>query len=420
MNPVNQNVMSIGQPDVPSKASAAGGWLTEMARHRIFSILEGLSEVYLKVVQDGRQTVFGESSNSPELEATVWVHDPVFFKAIALRGSMGAGEAYMEGLWSCDDLTAVLQLFARNHNLLNSVDSGLGRSLVPIYRLLHRLRRNTRSGSRRNIAEHYDLSNDFFSLFLDERMMYSCAYFESDESTLGEASAAKIERICRKLKLGPQDHLIEIGSGWGGFAVYAASRFGCRVTTTTISEEQYWLAKERVCEAGLNRQVTVLLEDYRDLKGKFDKLVSIEMIEAVGRGFLGEYFRKCSDLIRGDGLGLIQAIVMSEEFYEDSKKSVDFIQRYIFPGSDIPSITGLKDALREASKLRLTETEDITHHYAETLRLWRLRFLDKLHDVRRMGFSDRFIRMWEFYFCYCEAGFRERHIGDIQLLLKKS
>jgi cyclopropane-fatty-acyl-phospholipid synthase len=333
---------------------------------------------------------------------------------------MGAGESYMDGLWSCDDLTSAVQIFARNPHLLKTVDSGLGRSMMPVFRLIHRLKRNTRRRVRQNIAEHYDLGNEFFSLFLDKSMMYSCAYFESEESTLEQASLVKMDRICTKLKLVPTDHLIEIGTGWGGFAVHAASRFGCRVTTTTISEEQFRFARDRIHKAGLDNQVTVLQEDYRDLRGNYDKLVSIEMIEAVGHDFLGEYFRKCSNLLHPGGLGLIQAITKAEQFFEESKKSVDFIQRYIFPGSDIPSIMSIKEGLEEAPELRLSDLEDITRHYAETLRLWRMRFFDNVHEIKAMGFSEKFIRMWDFYFSYCEGGFREGHIGDVQLLLEKA
>jgi cyclopropane-fatty-acyl-phospholipid synthase len=333
---------------------------------------------------------------------------------------MGAGESYMDGLWSCDDLTAAVQIFAKNPHLLKTVDSGLGRSLMPLYRMLHRLKRNTRRGSRQNISEHYDLGNEFFSLFLDKSMMYSCAYFDTEESTLGQASLAKMDRICRKLELGPNDHLIEIGTGWGGFAIHAASRFGCRVTTTTISEEQFRSARDRIRKAGLDEQVTVLKTDYRDLRGNYDKLVSIEMIEAVGHDFLGEYFRKCSSLLHPGGLGLIQAIIKAEEFFEESKKSVDFIQRYIFPGSDIPSLTSIREGLKEAPELKLSDLEDMTSHYAETLRHWRMRFSDRLQEVRELGFSEKFIRMWDFYFSYCEGGFREKHIGDVQLLLEKA
>lgn len=420
MDPVRENTLSLDQPKVSLRTPARTGLLTELTRRRIYSTLEGIREGCLKIVFDGKLSVFGNPSKSSGLEATIWVHDAEFFRGIGLRGSMGAGESYMDGLWSCDDLTAAVQIFAKNPHFLKTVDSGLGRSLMPLYRLMHRLKRNTRRGSRQNIAEHYDLGNEFFSLFLDKSMMYSCAYFDSEESTLGQASLAKMDQICTKLELGPTDHLIEIGTGWGGFAIHAASRFGCRVTTTTISEEQFRFAQGRVLKARLEDQVTVLQEDYRDLRGSYDKLVSIEMIEAVGHDFIGEYFRKCSDLLHTGGRGLIQAIIKSEEFFEGSKKSVDFIQRYIFPGSDIPSLTSIEDGLKEAPELRLSDLEDITRHYAETLRHWRIRFFDNVHEIKAMGFSERFIRMWDFYFSYCEGGFRERHIGDVQLLLEKA
>ncbi|UCF39359.1 MAG: class I SAM-dependent methyltransferase [Acidobacteriota bacterium] len=391
-----------------------------LVRRRIFDLLNQLEGGILRLVIDGDVKVFGRLDASDGLEATIFVHDERFFTAIAFRGSMGAGESYMDAYWTTDNLTALIQIIARNRRLMSSVDSGLARLVSPLYRLAHRLRRNSNRGSRRNIAEHYDLGNEFFSVFLDETMMYSAGFFESESSSLRQASVAKVERICQKLKLNPADHLIEIGTGWGYFAIHAARHYGCRVTTTTVSEEQYRWAVRRVKDAGLESRIEVLLQDYRDLRGSYDKLVSIEMIEAVGHEFLGVYFRKCSELLRPNGLGLIQAITMAEEFYERSRQSVDFIQRYIFPGSDIPSLSSLKDWIGRSEGLSLLGEEDLTAHYAETLKLWRERFLAGTSEIRSQGFPDRFLRMWDFYFSYCEGGFRERHIGDYQLLLSKA
>jgi cyclopropane-fatty-acyl-phospholipid synthase len=326
----------------------------------------------------------------------------------------------MNGLWDCDNLTAVIRIFARNRHLLDSIDGRLGKVGAPLYRLLYALRRNTRSGSRRNIHRHYDLGNEFFQLFLDETLTYSSAYFESEAMSLRDASLAKIDRLCDKLELSTDDHLLEIGTGWGGFAIRAAQRHGCRVTTATISREQYNLARERVENAGLSDRITVLLKDYRDLEGTFDKLVSVEMIEAVGYPFLEDYFRKCDALLRPGGRMVLQAITIADEFLEPAMRSVDFIKHYIFPGSALPSLNLMRSIVERATRFRWSEVEDITSHYVLTLRLWRERFHEAIERVRSMGYSEEFIRMWDYYFCYCEGGFSERHIGDVQLTLDKS
>jgi cyclopropane-fatty-acyl-phospholipid synthase len=286
-------------------------------------------------------------------------------------------------------------------------------------RFYHYLRRNTKAGSQKNIEAHYDLGNDFFELFLDETLTYSSGVFEKENMTLREASAAKYDRICRKLELGPEDHVIEIGTGWGGFAFHAVSHYGCRVTTTTISQKQFDLATQRVRDAGLDDRITVVLKDYRDLEGQFDKLVSIEMIEAVGHQFYDTYFETCSRLLKSEGMALIQAITITDQVYDQHKNSVDFIKRYIFPGSTIPSITALMNSMTRASDFKLFHLEDITSSYVKTLQQWRKRFLERLDQVRALGYSDAFIRAWNFYLTYCEAGFHERYIGDVQMLLVK-
>jgi len=293
---------------------------------------------------------------------------------------------------------------------------------VPLQKTLHWMARNTRGGSSRNIQAHYDLGNDFFQLFLDPTMMYSSGIFEHLQMTLEEASIAKLERICRKLDLKPGDRVIEIGTGWGGFAMHAARHYGCHVTTTTISPSQHAMARERIAAAGLSEQIDLLLTDYRDLGtrgGQYDKLVSIEMIEAVGHHYYDTYFRQCSELLKPEGAMLLQAITIADQQYEVAKNSVDFIQRYIFPGSCIPSVTAISDSLARVTDLRLTHLEDIGPHYATTLRLWHDNFDAQLDAVRALGYPETFIRMWQFYLCYCEAGFIERVIGDAQLLLIK-
>jgi len=299
------------------------------------------------------------------------------------------------------------------------MDSGAARLIAPIRKLLHWVNRNTRSGSRRNIAAHYDLGNDFFRLWLDPTMMYSSAVFERDDMSLEEASLAKLDRICRKLELSPNDHVLEIGTGWGGFAVYAASQYGCRVTTTTISREQYEYAKQRVEEAGLQDRVELLLKDYRDLDGKYDKLVSIEMIEAVGNEFMDTYFDQCARLLREDGMMLLQAITIADQRYKSALKSVDFIQRYIFPGGFLPSVTAILQSVTASSNMRIYHLEDIGAHYAETLKRWREAFARNLNRIWSMGYGEEFLRMWHYYYCYCEGGFKERAIGTVQVLFVK-
>ncbi|MEZ5364269.1 MAG: cyclopropane-fatty-acyl-phospholipid synthase family protein [Bryobacterales bacterium] len=366
---------------------------------------------------DGEQTRrFGQPG---ELRATVTVQDPAFYLDVAFGGTLGAAEAYIQGRWSCDNLTQLCRIFARNLDVTDDLERGWARLLAPAARGFHWLRRNTKAGSTKNIQAHYDLGNDFFQLFLDPTMNYSCGIFESPDDSMEEASLAKMDHICRKLDLRAGDHLLEIGTGWGGMAIHAAAWYGCRVTTTTISREQHKLATERVWDAGLEGRVEVLLCDYRDLQGKFDKIVSVEMIEAVGHEFLPEYFRTCGRLLKPDGALLVQGITMGDNRYESYRKSVDFIQRYVFPGSCLPSVTAMCAAAGEASDLRPAHLEDLTPHYAETLRRWRHAFFENLHEVRRLGYSDAFIRLWEFYLCYCEAGFDEGTCGDVQILFTK-
>jgi cyclopropane-fatty-acyl-phospholipid synthase len=307
----------------------------------------------------------------------------------------------------------------RNRHVLEGLDSGLSLFATPLRKLLHAWNQNTEAGSRRNIAAHYDLGNDFFKLFLDDTLMYSCALFERPEMTLQEAQIAKLDRICQRLDLQPTDRVIEIGTGWGGFAIHAASRYGCHVTTTTISENQHRLAAERIRAAGLEDRITLLQQDYRQLEGRFDKLVSIEMIEAVGHHYYPSFFRQCAELLKPDGLMLVQAITINDRQYRRARDEVDFIKRYIFPGSCIPAISALLDAAARASDLQLIHLDDIGPHYAITLQRWRAAFLAQLEAVRAQGYSEAFIRLWEFYLAYCEGGFAERALGDVHLLMAK-
>jgi cyclopropane-fatty-acyl-phospholipid synthase len=355
----------------------------------------------------------------PIVEVTIL--DPSFYSAAAFGGSVGIAEAYIDGAWACSDLAALIEIITVNADAMERLEGPLARVFAPVSRLAYWLERNTRSGSRRNIQAHYDLGNEFFSLFLDPSLTYSCAIFENGASTLEAAQREKIDRACRKLDLQPTDHLLEIGTGWGALAIHAASNYGCRVTTTTISDEQYRLASARVREAGLADRVVVLKRDYRDLPmpypATFDKLVSIEMIEAVGREHLGEFFQACSACLKPTGAALIQSIVIRDRYFERAARRRDFLKKYIFPGSCLPGVSVMLNEIRDRSDLRLWHLEDIGPHYATTLKVWREAFLARLDDVRRLGFEDRFIRMWEYYLAYCEGAFRARHVGDVQMLL---
>jgi cyclopropane-fatty-acyl-phospholipid synthase len=389
-------------------------------RRRMLALLEQLRGCEITIEEGGTRIVVGRAVPGEEpLRCTVAVHDPAMFRMVALGGSVGVGEAYMDGLWDCSDVTTLVRIFVRNRELLDRMETGFARLGGMLLRLFHRRNRNTRRGSRRNIAAHYDLGNELFELFLDADLMYSCAVFEREDEPLETASRRKLDRICRKLSLAPGMRLVEIGTGWGGFALYAARDYGVHVTTTTISREQHERATERVRAAGLSDRIDVLLRDYRDLDGTYDRLVSIEMIEAIGPQFLGTYFAKCSSLLAPDGMGLVQAITIEDHRYRQALKSVDFIQRFVFPGSFIPSVSAMLGAVAQASDLKLFHLEDIGPSYAITLRRWRERFLARLERVRALGYPERFIRMWTYYLCYCEGGFLERSIGDVQMLLVK-
>jgi len=400
----------------PLKAKSRSKWVADFAKAQILKRLQQLHTGQLTLVDGSEAHTFGQPSN---IRVTIQVHDPRFYGEIAFGGSIGAGEAYMLGYWTADNLTDVIRLMAVNQHVMDSLEGGYQWLTKPLLKLLHWLNSNTTEGSRKNIAAHYDLGNDMFALFLDNTMMYSSAMFNADTKTLQQASELKLKTICDKLDLKPTDHVIEIGTGWGGFAIYAAKHYGCKVTTTTISQQQYALAKQRVKDANLEHQITLLLEDYRHLTGTYDKLVSIEMVEAVGHQFYDTYFAKVSSLLKPDGLALIQAITIADQRYESAIQSVDFIQRYIFPGSNIPSNTAMLHSITRKTDMRLFDLEDIGPHYATTLKMWRENFFTNIAQVRKLGYSEEFIKMWEFYLCYCEGGFAERALGDVHLLLAK-
>ncbi len=405
--------------ETKSPVRVVGDVVDGFCKSVLFKKLAGIKRGRL-VVQEGPEVrVFGEGTPADGMSAVIHVARPSFYTRAALGGSIGAGESYADTDWECDNLPGLVRIFVANRAQLDSLDGGVGALLQPIERLLHRARRNTVNNARDNIRAHYDLGNDFFQLFLDETMMYSCGIFATAHSSLFEASTEKNDRICRKLGLTPNDHVLETGTGWGGFAVHAAKNFGCRVTTTTISPAQFEMAKERVERAGVGDRVTLLLEDYRHLKGTYDKLVSIEMVEAVGLENLGTYFKVCGERLAPWGSMLMQGIIIQDQYYERAKKSVDFIQKHIFPGSGIPSVGSHVKAVVENSDMRLFHQEDITAHYVHTLRQWSARLKANKHEMLALGYPERLYRMWQFYFGYCEGGFHERSIGLVQMLFTK-
>jgi cyclopropane-fatty-acyl-phospholipid synthase len=387
-----------------------------LARAGVGTVLGHLRNGRIDVVDGSRERSFGPSD--AELTATVRINDPAAWRD-PLHGSVGLGEGYVAGRWETDDLVALIRIAARE---LQGMD-GIRRAVALPRGAWHRLRglvpENTRTGARRNISAHYDLGNDLFASFLDERMMYSCAYFAEDTMSLEGAQLAKLDRICDRLRLGPGNHLLEIGTGWGGMAIHAARRSGCRVTTTTISREQHELATRRVREAGLEEQVTVLLQDYRDLEGRYDRLVSVEMIEAVGWQYFDDFFRRCDALLTGDGLMLLQAITIDDRIYELEKAARSFANTHVFPGGCLPSEGLITGCLERVTSMKQVWRDDITAHYPPTLAEWRERFFAAWERLRERGYDERFRRLWDFYLSSSEAGFRERRIGDVQALFAK-
>lgn len=403
-------------------APAAWPMAARLARQRLHELLAPLSGGRLQLGDALGTRRFGTSTpaGSQALpDVAMHIHDPSTYLDIAAGGSIGAAEAYMAGKWTTSDLTGVMQLLAGNRDLLLRMEAGLTRVASALLKLMHWQRRNTRAGSTRNIRAHYDLGDDVFAMFLDPAMMYSSAVFPHPAATLEQASLHKLDLVCRKLDLAPDDHLLEIGSGWGGLAVHAASHHGCRVTTTTISENQLAATRRRVQDAGLADRVAVLGSDYRDLDGRYDKLVSIEMIEAVGHRFLDRYIKLCSERLKPGGRMLLQAIVIADRHFDEARRSVDFIQKYIFPGGALPSLGAIMGSIRRVTDLQVTDVQDIGLDYARTLRIWRERFLARAADIRELGYPDEFIRMWEWYLAYCEGGFRERVTSAVQILFDK-
>ena len=388
-------------------------------RSLLIAKLEKLEVGEIQLIDSNGSHSFGCPNKTNPLTVTLNVTDQRFYSDIAFGGTVAAGEAYIQGYWSCSNLTDLIRIMIGNRHILNQMEGNLSLLKNAFLRVAHWLNRNSQAGSRRNIEAHYDLGNEMFELFLDPTMMYSCAYYPDEQTSLEQASLAKLKRICDKLQLNESDHVIEIGTGWGGFALYAAENYGCKVTTTTISQQQHDWAKQRIIEAGLEDKITLLMEDYRDLQGTYDKLVSIEMIEAVGHQYLDTYFAKCSSLLKPEGIMLIQSITIADQQYDRAIKSVDFIQRFIFPGGFIPSVSAITSSVKSSTDMRLFQLEDIGPHYATTLCDWRQRFFDNIEPIKALGYSQQFIAMWDFYLCYCEAGFLERVLGNAHLVFIK-
>jgi len=358
-------------------------------------------------------------SNTNGLSADLKIHDANFYYLLAKNGTLGAAEGYIKELWDVDNLFDLVRIFALNSDVLDNFEKGTAAIKRVFNPLFHFLIRNSIAGSKRNIRAHYDLSNELFKTFLDNELIYSSAFFEHESMSLEDAQLAKLERVCRKLKLNDQDHVVEIGTGWGGFAIHAASKYKCKVTTTTISNEQFQYATKRIEQMGLSSLVTVLKQDYRELQGSFDKLVSIEMIEAVGADYLDAYLTKCSSLLKPEGAMLLQAITINDQDYHRAVKDIDFIKKYIFPGGFIPSLTAITNSMAKVTNLRLYGLEDMTPHYKTTLLNWQQRFNENAAKIESLGFDNAFRRMWNYYFAYCAGGFAERKIGSLQLLFGK-
>ncbi|KJG39601.1 cyclopropane-fatty-acyl-phospholipid synthase [Photobacterium angustum] len=404
--------------DVQQSSSVNVSASDHASRHILFKVLKHLSNAGLSVSDSTEGTVFFGDKQAP-LQASINVHNPLFYKRLLTDGSIGAGEAYMEGWWDSPNLTNVVRVLAKNLTTLDKLEAKMGWMSRISKQIGHLLRKNTIKNARKNISAHYDLGNDLYRHFLDPNMLYSSAIYLNKNDTLDQAQWNKMDRLCQKLKLTEDDHLLEIGTGWGGMAIHAAKYYGCRVTTTTISEQQYLWAKERVEKEGLSDRITLLMDDYRDLTGQYDKLVSVEMIEAVGKQYLKTYIEKCQSLLKPTGLMAIQAITIADQRYDSYSRGVDFIQKHIFPGGFLPSITVLLENLTQHSDFVMRDIKDIGLDYAKTLEDWHQQFNENAVALEKYGYDERFMRMWRFYFAYCEGGFLERTISTIQFVASR-
>ena len=399
------------------KSNRKSKFLVKLFKKIVMKKFFTLKHGYIILKDNSKEYKIGNENS--ELKVNLEISSDEFYVLIGSGGIMGASEAYALGLWKVDDLVKLIQIIVRNKELMENIDSGLSSIMKPVNKWIHYRRQNTLIGSKKNIIAHYDLSNEFYRLWLDKTMTYSCGIFLDDNATLEQASVEKLDRICRKLKLKKNDSVLEIGTGWGSFAIHAAKNYGCKITTTTISDAQFDYAKNRIKEEGLEKQITLLNSDYRLLNGKFDKIASIEMIEAVGHKNVKTYFEKISSLLKDDGLFAMQGITYNDQNFDVYKNSVDFINKYIFPGSCLISVSQVSEIIKKNTSMLFIDLEDITSHYATTLKIWRENFFEKLPKIRELGFSEAFINLWEFYFVYCEAGFLEKNIGDYQFVFSK-
>jgi cyclopropane-fatty-acyl-phospholipid synthase len=392
-------------------------WFDRLCRKFALDFISQLQHGDITVVEGNQRLRFGDEH--AELKTVITVLDPAFYQKMVMAGSVGGGEAYIHGWWRCDNLTALVRIFALNLATLDKLDSAITRLGRPLLKLLNWRNRNSKQQARKNIAAHYDLGNDMYRLFLDNSMMYSSAVYPHAQADLAQAQQHKLKMICDKLQLKPTDHLLEIGTGWGSMAIFAAQHYGCKVTTTTISQQQFDYAKARIEELGLQQQITLLFNDYRDLTGQYDKLVSIEMIEAVGEEYLDTYFEKCASLLTPQGVMVLQAITIVDQRYQQYVREVDFIKRYVFPGGSLPSVSRMTDAISRKTDFIVRHLQDIGFDYARTLKDWCENFMHARDKVHQLGYDDSFVRLWHFYLCYCEGGFMERATSAVHLVLTK-
>ena len=399
------------------KSNKKPKFLTKIFRKLVLNKFNNMKHGYIHIKDTQKEYKIGNDKS--DLRVNLEITSDEFYVLIGSGGLMGASEAYALGLWKVDDLVKLIQIMVRNKDLMDNIDSGLSSIIKPINKWIHYRRQNTLIGSKKNIVAHYDLSNEFYSLWLDKTMTYSCGIFKNNTTTMEEASIEKLDRICKKLNLSKDDSVLEIGTGWGSFAIHAAKNYGCKITTTTISDAQYNFAKNRIEEEGLQDKITLLNKDYRLLEGQYDKIASIEMIEAVGHKNVKTYFKKVSSLLKDNGLFAMQGITYNDQNFDVYKNSVDFINKYIFPGSCLISVSQVSEIIKKNTSMLFVDLEDITSHYATTLRIWRENFFKQLPKIKELGFSDSFINLWEFYFVYCEAGFIEKNIGDYQFVFSK-
>ena len=401
------------------KVRKQANWLDKRCRSLVFSVLAKIDYGQIELVDNGQRFLFPELAENKSLLGRINIHDTSVYRDFVKGGSIGAAEAYIAGKWSSPDLTAVIRIFARAQQQTDALEQKKPWLTKLKYALLHRSNRNSQAGSKKNILAHYVLGNELYSRFLDPQMMYSSAIYPQEEATLAEAQQHKLLTICQRLELKASDHLLEIGTGWGGLAIYAAQHYGCKVTTTTISDAQHAYAKQRIEELGLTEQITLLKKDYRDLTGEYDKLVSIEMIEAVGFEYLPSFFQQCNQRLKPGGKLLIQSITIADQRFDYYKHNVDFIQRYIFPGGFLPSVTVLTQNLTQHTELVTESISDIGLDYAKTLAHWREAFLNAWSELTQFGYDEKFKRLWLYYFAYCEGAFLERSTSTVHLLARK-